>query len=69
MKILSSFSLIAILISINPASVWAEGIGGAVAGADSEMAAVSREADSEDGLEAMDQNAPNGDALITDDAE
>ena len=69
MKILPFFSIIAILVSMNPVSAWAEGIGGAVSGADSEMAAVSREADSEDGLEAMDQNAPNGDALITDDAE
>lgn len=69
MKILPFFSIIAILISISSVSAWAGGIGGEVAGADSEMAAVSREADAEDGLEAMDQNAPNGDALITDDAE
>jgi len=69
MKILPVLSIIAVLISMNPVSAWAGGIGGEVAGADSEMGAVSRDADAEDGVNAMDQNAPNGDALITDDAE
>lgn len=69
MKILSIFFVTTFLFAMNPVSVWAGGIGAAVSSADSEMEAVSRDADSEDGLEAMDQNAPNGNALITDDAE
>ncbi|MBI4970505.1 MAG: hypothetical protein HZC17_01505 [Candidatus Omnitrophica bacterium] len=73
MKIAFVVALIAVFVSmfcsVHPHScVWASGEGGAamaVEGAESEMGEFSREAEEEEQLDSMDQKAPEGEGLIT----
>ncbi|GEM_PF-3511990 len=61
--------IVALIPGLTQAGMDAEGAGAAIAEADSEMGEFSREAEQESQVESLDAKAPDGEALITDDAE